>query len=334
MKVIIENNIPYIKGLLEPYCSVEYLPNSEIDRQTVADADALFVRTRTKCNRALLDGSRVRFIATATIGTDHIDMDYCRTAGIAVYNAPGCNAPAVAQYVFSVIGTYLHGNDLRNAVLGVVGVGHVGSIVARWGRRLGMTVLECDPPRQRAEQGNFVSLETIAHEAHIITFHTPLNRLGDDCTLHLANASFFNSLRRFPLLINSSRGAVVDNEALIDALDERLIDAAAIDCWENEPNINTRLLEKAFIATPHIAGYSLEGKRRATAMTLEAFGRFFGIEIAGIPTVEAPLKGADITSIGQVTSTYNPLVDTAALKRSPDLFESLRNSYALRSEVR
>ena len=160
MKIIVEANIPYIKGLLEEFGSVEYLPAPAITPVAVKDADALFVRTRTKCGEGLLSGSRVSFIATATIGTDHIDLEYCRRNGITVCNAPGCNAPAVAQYVFAVIGNFFEGESLQGLRLGVVGVGNVGSIVARWGERLGMDVMLCDPPRMRREGGDFVELES------------------------------------------------------------------------------------------------------------------------------------------------------------------------------
>ena len=178
MKIIVEKNIPYIQGLLEPFGTVEYLSANEITADTVRDADALFVRTRTKCNAALLEGSRVKFIATATIGTDHIDLPYCREKGITVRNAPGCNAPAVAQYVFATIARWMEGKPMspRELTLGVIGVGNVGKIIVRWARNLGFNVLECDPPRQRAEGGSFVSLDEIARTADIITFHTPLNR--------------------------------------------------------------------------------------------------------------------------------------------------------------
>lgn len=333
MKIIVEANIPYIKGLLEPVGKVEYLPAAAITKEAVADADALFVRTRTRCDAALLDGSLVQFIATATIGTDHIDLQYCRQKGIAVSNAPGCNAPAVAQYVFAAIGSRFCADTIGRLKLGVVGVGHVGSIVARWGNRLGMDVMLCDPPRKRSEGGNFVELGEIAREADIITFHTPLNRSGEDCTLHLADTAFFAKLQHCRLLINSSRGAVVDNLALLAALNSGKVDAAAIDCWESEPCINRELLDKAFIATPHIAGYSQEGKMRATAMALQAFEQHFGLDIKGIPHVAAPLKGAEITDIAQVTASYDPLADTTRLKSDPDSFESLRNNYHLRPEV-
>ncbi len=332
MKIIIERNIPYIAGALERHGEVAYLPAGEITREAVADADALFVRTRTRCNADLLEGSRVRFIATATIGTDHIDLDYCRSRGITVVNAPGCNAPAVAQYVFAVIGSRFAGEDLSKLRLGVVGVGNVGSIVARWGERLGMTVLRCDPPRMRREGGDFVDLRCIAEHTDIITFHTPLNLSGIDATYHLADAKLLGGLSRCRLLINSSRGEVVDNAALAAAIG-KTVESAAIDCWEGEPAIDRNLLAKAFVATPHIAGYSSEGKKRATAMTLEAFARHFGVDVDAIPTIDAPARGADIDSIEQVTATYNPLADTELLRTSPDQFENLRNNYNLRHEV-
>lgn len=332
MKIMIEANIPYIKGLLEPFGTVEYLKTEEITADSVADADALFVRTRTRCDAALLSGSKVRFIATATIGTDHIDSVYCAGHGISVNNAPGCNAPAVAQYVFSVIGNFFGIGDTSNLTLGVVGVGHVGSIVARWGRWFGMNVMECDPPRQRKEGGNFVGLDDIERHADIVTFHTPLNKEGEDCTVHLADRNFFDRLRKCRLLINSSRGEVVDNIALLSAMETTKMDAA-IDCWENEPDINRELLRKAFVATPHIAGYSVEGKMRATAMTLRAFERFYNVKIDGIPVVTAPYLGADVIDLQQAVISYDPTKDTYALKKNPDLFEYLRNNYDLRHEI-
>ena len=332
MKIIVEANIPYIHGLLERFGEVDYLPAAAITAEAVSDADALFVRTRTRCDRSLLEGSRVKFIATATIGTDHIDLDYCRRQAIEVANAPGCNAPAVAQYVHSVIGHRFAG--VKGLTLGVVGVGHVGSIVARWGERFGMRVLRCDPPRMRREGGDFVGLDTVAREANIITFHTPLTRDGADATWHLADAAWLGSLGRCRLLINSSRGGVVDNAALLSVLRSHRLDAAAIDCWEDEPSISRPLLGSVFVGTPHIAGYSAEGKQRATAMALEAFERHYGVTVDGKPQVEAPLLGADVADIADVAASYDPLADTARLKADPTAFERLRNEYDLRKEVR
>lgn len=333
MKIIVEANIPYIHGLLEEHGEVLYLPADRIDADAVRKADALFVRTRTRCDSTLLRGSSVRFIATATIGTDHIDLEYCRKAGIHVSNAPGCNAPAVAQYVFATIAAVLVADDLRGMTLGVVGVGHVGSIVGRWGERLGMNVMRCDPPRARRENGDFSTLRDIADHADIITFHTPLTHIGRDATWHLCDEKLLAQLKNCRLLINSARGAVVDNTALLRAIETGSLNAA-IDCWENEPNINLDLLRRLQVATPHIAGYSAEGKSRATAMALTAFEQFFAVTVNGKPEVSAPLLGADITSLAQVAASYNPLADTVSLKAEPDAFERLRNAYNLRNEVR
>ncbi len=348
MKFIIEKNIPFIHGLLDGMADVEYLAPEEITPAKMRDADALITRTRTRCNAALLDGSRCRFIATATIGTDHIDLDYCRNRGITVANAPGCNAPAVAQYVFASIlayrkafgmagnGSYVGGGEsgLDNVTLAVVGVGNVGSIVARWGEGLGMRVLRVDPLRARDEgPDGFATLADAAREADIITFHTPLTRSGAYPTCHMADAVFFSSLKRKPLIINSARGPVVDNAALVEALDNGSVRAAAIDCWEGEPAISSELLDRAFIATPHIAGYSREGKIRATAMALDAITRFFALplvspsETVGFPIPERP-------SADEISSSYDPLADTAVLRLNPSAFEALRNCYNYRSEVR
>lgn len=345
MKIVVENHIPYIQGYLEPFADVVYLPADAITREAVADADVLLTRTRTLCDASLLEGSRCRFIGTATIGTDHIDLDYCRSHGITVVNAPGCNAPAVAQYVHATIAHWLSKNglteaDCRNLTLGIVGVGHVGSIVERWARRLGYKVLLCDPPRARREgDDGFVDIGTIAHEADIITFHTPFTKSGSDATYHLCDARFINSLAHCRLLINSARGAIADNSALLQALSDHRIADAAIDCWENEPCINLNLLQAAYVATPHIAGYSAEGKLRATSMLLEALSSHFGWEIEA-PQPATPLLGATNVTMRHIADSYNPLLDTAALKalgNSPEKFakgfESLRNHYNLRAEV-
>ena len=270
MKIIIENHIPFIKGIFEPIANVQYLPAEAIDTDAMKDADALITRTRTRCDAALLAGSKCKFIATATIGTDHIDLDYCAKNGITVASAPGCNAPAVAQYVLTSISHIFP--KLTGKTIGIVGVGHVGSIVARWAECLGMNILLCDPPRAEAEGYDaFVSLSQIARQADIITFHTPLTKSGPHKTFHLADEAFFNSLLRKPVIINSARGPVVDNKLLLNALNTGIISHAIVDCWEGEPdNICLELVNKAFIATPHIAGYSLEGKKRATQMAAQA----------------------------------------------------------------
>lgn len=328
MHIVVEKNIPYIKGLLEPYGSVEYLGAGEIGPDQVKDADALFVRTRTRCDAALLGGSKCGFVATATIGTDHIDMPWCRDRGIEVANAPGCNAPAVAQYVMSSI-MHLSNRPVHQYAIGIVGVGHVGRIVEQWARKLDMTVFLCDPPRQKAEGGDqWSTLEEIAEKCDIITFHTPL----DDTTRHMADERFFKSLRRAPMIINAARGPVVDNAALVEALDLGLVHHAVIDCWEGEPGISPALLGRSAIATPHIAGYSREGKARATRMALDAFCRHFGLPPIEME-FEAPQGAPASVTPRAVIASYNPLHDTAELKAHPERFEELRNTYSLRSEV-
>lgn len=333
MKIVVEANIPFAKGLLDDYAEVRYLSPSEITADAMRDADALITRTRTRCDEVLLENSRCSMIASATIGLDHVDMDYCAWRGIEVVNAPGCNAPAVAQYVLSsIISAY--GSDLNGLSLGIVGVGHVGSIVERWARQLGMKVLPVDPPRARHEgEGGFVSLGDVARMADIVTFHTPYTKVGADATHHLLNMDFVNALERKPMIINSARGAVTDTGALLHGLDSGKISRVAIDCWEHEPDIDRRLLGKAYIATPHIAGYSREGKIRATEMAFSAVARKFGLP-EPVMAEKVPPGAAESVTAGLIAGSYDPLADTDMLRRCPDDFEALRNHYNLRAEVR
>lgn len=332
MKIVVERNVPFIAATLRAAgISVTELAAGEIDRAAMADADALVTRTRTRCDASLLEGSRCTLVASATIGLDHVDCEWCRNAGIEVANAPGCNAPAVAQYVISTL-VAAFGPDLSGRTLGVVGVGHVGSIVSRWARQAGMEVLECDPPRQRAEGGEFTDLATVAARADAITFHVPMTRVGEDATWHLADESFFSLLRKQPLIINTARGPVVDNHALLDALDSGLVGKAAIDCWEGEPEISRELLQKAFVSTPHIAGYSRSGKARASQMALDAICRHFGLERLTIHEPAAPYAPDGLTA-QEIAESYDPVADSEALRREPGDFEKLRNTYALRPEA-
>ncbi|MCM1020625.1 MAG: 4-phosphoerythronate dehydrogenase [Muribaculum sp.] len=334
-KVIVESKIPFIKGLLEPYFNVVYLAPDEITPQAIADADAMIIRTRTHCDQHLLSNSRCRFIATATIGTDHIDLDYCADNNITVANAPGCNAPAVAQYVLSTIGLWMQQNNRlpSQTTLGVVGLGHVGSIVAQWAQNNGINVLCCDPPLQLSGNSNrqFHPLETLAAQCDIITFHTPLTRQLPHPTFHLVNPAFINKLAKQPLIINSARGSIVDTDSLIQAYDNGNISALAIDCWENEPNINQQLLKRAFIATPHIAGYSIEGKKRATQMAINALTTNFAKPPVTLAE-PAPKRHKQAPSLTHIIKSYNPTADTLQLKASPSFFETLRNNYNYRPE--
>lgn len=323
MKVIVDNKIPFIAGEIEKVADeVVYLPGDAFTKEAVKEADALIVRTRTLCNRELLQGSRVKFIATATIGFDHIDTAYCQEAGIAWANCPGCNAGSVEQYIREALLLLKHkeGLPLEEMTLGIVGVGHVGSRVQRMAQQLGMKVLLNDPPRADQGETGFVNLEVIARECDIITFHTPLYKEGPYRTYHLADADFLFSLKRTPYIINSSRGEVVDTAALLAALGAGRIRGVLIDTWEHEPRISRELLSVALIGTPHIAGYSADGKANATRMSLEALSRFFGLEAKfEIFPPEGPCD-------------YSPVRDSEWLKADPERFEWFRGHYPIRRE--
>ncbi len=313
MKIVVENKIPFLRGRLEHLGEVVYLPPEQITAETVADADAIAVRTRTICDRALLGDSRVRLVATATIGTDHIDRQWCAHQGIKVVNAPGCNAPAVGQWVDAAL-SVLFPDGVEGKTLGVVGVGHVGSIVAEGAKRRGMRVLLCDPPRAAAEgPEGFVDMEMIAREADAVTFHTPL----DETTRHLCGKKFLDSCRRKPVILNAARGAVVDTPALIRALKTGAVSGVAIDCWEGEPQINRDLMQMCAVATPHIAGYSVEGKQRASDAVVAAMEGRQAPQAPGTPQAYTP---------------YDILRDTRDFKANPGDMERLRNNYPLRHE--
>lgn len=328
MKTIIEANIPYIHGLIEPYSEVEYLESEDITPEAVRDADALLVRTRTRCDEALLGGSRVTFVGTATIGLDHIDMPWCAAHGIEAVNAPGCNAPAVAQWVLAVVARMMTKTP-ADTVLGIVGVGHVGSIVENWARAIGFNVLRCDPPRRRAEGGDFIALNELIARADIVTLHTPLYREGPDATYHMVDARLISALRPNAILLNAARGAIFHTEEVLRALSARPDVRLAIDCWEGEPQLNEQLLRRAEIATPHIAGYSLEGKHRATALVVSALARHFGLPI---DLGHIDMGTASRPSLQRIAQSYDPMPDDAALRAEPTALERLRNRYPLRPE--
>lgn len=340
--IVADSKIPFIKGVLEPYAQVSYYEPQEITNSVVRNADMLIVRTRTQVDKRLLNGSRCRFVGTTTIGYDHIDTAYCEANGIRWANAPGCNAMSVGQYILSSILLWarMQNRNIADMTIGIVGVGHVGSIVERYCRAIGMKVLLNDPPRAAVEGSDkFVSLDEIAYKSDIITFHTPLVMQGEYATCHLGSASFFDSLQRKPLIINSARGAVVDNYALIRALNTEKVGDAVMDCWEGEPRLNTALMFASFIATPHTAGYSSDGKANATRMIVDEIGRELGITIdtSGIVPPTPPVSTLSLARNSDpiataVLSSYNPLFETRNLKRQPHDFEKLRNSYGIRRE--
>lgn len=330
MKIIVDDKIPYIHEKLALLTNdVVYLRGADITADDVKDADALIVRTRTLCNEQLLSGSKVQFIATATIGFDHIDTDYLKQAGIAWTNCPGCNSGSVAQYVeCSLLQMKEHlGLDLQHSTIGIVGCGHVGSKVKVVAERLGMKVLVCDP---LLNHSGFVSFDVIEHECDVITFHVPLTHEGPYATYHLADEQFFHRLARVPYVINTSRGEVVDNDALLLALQEGRVRDAVIDVWEGEPKLNEALLKRVFIGTPHIAGYSADGKVNADNMVIEALCHHFRLSHPGL-IVPPPLPSG-FQDTGSPLDYYNPMVDSQQLKSEPSMFENLRNNYPLRRE--
>ena len=347
MKFIIDDKIPYIKGALEPFGEVVYLPGSKTTPNVVKDADAIVTRTRTICNAQLLAGSTVKFIATATIGYDHIDTEYCKQAGIEWTNAPGCNSKSVEQYVLSALFVLAEKNGfgLKGKTIGIVGVGQVGSKIARVCELLGMNVLLNDPPRERAEgPEKFVSLQRIMSKADIITLHVPLNMYGEDATFHLADTLFFSSLERQPIIINSCRGEVMDTFAAETAVQRGQISGLVVDCWEREPNIDRNLLELVDIATPHIAGYSKDGKANGTTMSIQAISRFFGLGVddwqpEGVDLPEQTTihlngenKSEEEVIKEAVLFTYDIREDDQKLRSNPEIFEQLRGDYPVRRE--
>ena len=331
MKIIADKNIPFLEGRIKDAQLIQ-LPASEIDAHAVKDADALIVRTRTECDRLLLKDSNVKIVASATIGTDHIDIPWCLENGIAVSNAPGCNAPGVALYVWSNL--LRNGFDPAKHTLGVIGCGNVGGIVAEWGERLGANVLVCDPPRM--EKGytdrEYLSMEEVLSKSDAITLHTPLTRKGKYPTYHLIGEDSISYLQPGAIFINAARGEVADSDTLTAAIQDGTIKCCIIDTWEGEPDINKKLLSLADTATCHIAGYSVEGKQRASRMALKAVGDTLGLKI-DLEGLQGPYKEPQILTSHKIIEAYDPTEMTQALKATPNSFESLRNAYPLHKEI-
>ena len=347
MKFIVDDKIPFIRGVLEKFGEVKYIPGKNVRPEDVKDADALITRTRTKCNESLLSGSGISIIASATIGYDHIDTGWCEQHGIEWTNAPGCNSGSVMQYIASVFSLLIaeKGIDLKGKKIGIVGVGNVGSKVSVVAKAFGMEVYEIDPPRQEAEPDKtFYVLDEVAGDMDIITFHTPLTREGKHKTFHLFNDVLLRKLKQDVVIINSSRGEVVDNVLLKRALNEQRTGPAVLDVWENEPDIDTGLLDKVWIGTPHIAGYSQDGKANGTMMSVQAVSRKLQLGIddwnpAGVPepaekriTIDAAGLSDNEVLAKAILHTYNVRNDDKALREDPGKFEYLRGSYPVRRE--
>jgi erythronate-4-phosphate dehydrogenase len=328
MRIIVDSAIPFIEGVLEPFAEVVYVAGDSFTAELVADADALIVRTRTRCNRELLAGSKVKFIATATIGFDHIDCAYCAENGIAVATAAGCNARGVLQWVAATLVKLAKRDNFQPSerTLGVVGVGNVGSLVKHYAESWGFKVLCSDPPRQQREGLDFITLEELIPQVDILTLHTPL----DSTTRGMISAESIACLRSGAVVINASRGEVAKTEALLrDDL------TVAIDVWEHEPKIYGRLLEKAVVATPHIAGYSVQGKANATALAVRAVAAFFNLPLEDwYPEGVACSNPQEIdwqTLVATIDDYCDLDAESAPLKAGGD-FEALRNNYKLRNE--
>lgn len=341
LKIVADKAIPFLEGVFDPYADMTYLPGDKIGPEDVRDADVLMVRTRTKCNADLLEGSKVKFIATATIGTDHIDFPYCDSKGIVVRNAPGCNAGGVMEYVFSA----LYGLASRKSIslqgdtIGVIGVGHVGSLIERMGRALGFKILKCDPPRAEAEGSfGFCDLEYLLQNSQIVTLHVPL----DETTRGMADSEFFSLMQPGAFFINAARGEVVCDDALKAAIPK--LGPVIIDTWNHEPDIDLDLMDKVAIATPHIAGYSYQGKQNGTAAAVRAVAHYFGItelyeffpktDLPENEAVKLDLKGLNQGEIASVLQYNYPIfTDDFMLRLNPENFDKLRSEYNYRREV-
>lgn len=330
MKIIADNKIPFIQGRLEKFGETLYLAPSEIRAGVVKDADILIVRTRTQCNEKLLGVSNVKLVVTATIGTDHIDLEWCRRSGITVRNCAGCNAPGVAQYVWAALANMDF--DPEKHVLGIVGCGNVGSIVADWGGKLGVETMVCDPPKAMGNgECGYVGLEEMLGRCDAVTLHVPLTTEGKWKTFHMFGPSELSMMKPGGLLVNTSRGPVVDNAAWAQAIACGQVRGVA-DVWEDEPRLSLPLLELVGIATPHIAGYSFQGKQRAARMALEAVAGFCGGE-AEINGLEGPYTPpVSIPSLSDVAGSYDIMADDSLLRAHPHDFEKLRSNYNYRKE--
>lgn len=346
MKIVADDKIPYLAGVLEPYAEVVYLPGGKISPADLKDADALITRTRTRCNRQLLGTSSVKLVATATIGIDHINTAELDALGIKYCNAPGCNAASVKNYIASALAA--QNRDLTGLTLGIIGVGHVGKLVAEVGSAMGMKVLLNDPPRAEVEGKNgFTELDELLVNSDVVTMHVPLEHGGKYPTVNMADAAFFAKMKRGAYFFNSCRGEVMVKEAFLDARNSGKLAGALIDVWPDEPELDLRLVAAVEIGTPHIAGYSKEGKANGTAASIRAVAEYFDLPALKdfqLPegTLPKPVFPEDIEIDGTlplwqqinraVLHVYDVRNDAAALAAAPEKFEELRGGYWNRRE--
>lgn len=340
MRIVIDRTIPFMEGVFEPYAEVVYKDGPCISREDILDADALIIRTRTKCDAQTLKGSKVKIIATATSGTENIDVDYCSEHGIFFKNASGCNAGAVANYVFSA----LYGTAARNSIsladktIGIIGMGNIGQRVEQMGRALGFKIIRHDPRKSEIEwYTQFHSLDELLEQSDIVSLHLPLTQENKG----MANADFFNKMKDGAFFINTSQGELVVEQDLLDAIPR--LGPVAIDAWSHEPSINTALMNAVDIATPHIAGYSMQGKQIGSAMAVRSVARFLKIEElyefypkTDIIEYQAVRLDTREKTQGQVASmiqyNYPIFTDDFMFRMNPTKFEQLRTDYQYRRE--
>ncbi len=357
MKILCSTNIPFAEEAFRTLGEVAVLPPRALTAERVRDADALVIRSTLRVNRALLEGSRVRFVGTATIGTDHMDLEFLERAGIAWCAAPGCNANSVSEYVAAALLCLgaRHGLDWRGKTLGVIGVGNVGRQVVDKGRALGMRVLENDPPRRAAERDDrFLPLETVLGESDVVTVHVPLAKAGPYPTWHLLDRPRLARLKPGAVVINAARGPALESEALLAARAAAGVAYAVLDTWEGEPVFRPDVLAQADLGTPHIAGHSFEGKVMGTVMVYRALCRVLGRAPDWSPDgamPPPPVPEARVRSGGRsdpevlweaVRQVYDIEADDRRLRAGAGLadaergahFEALRAQYPMRREFR
>ena len=354
IKTVCSRNMPYVEDAFRTLGETAIYDGRHIGAAVVREADLLAIRSTTKVDADLLDGSRVRFVGTATIGTDHLDIDYLERHNIRWCYSPGCNANGVSEYVAAILLCLAnrHGFSLQGKTLGVIGVGNVGKRVVSKGEALGLRVLQNDPPRQRAEApaGVFVDLDQLLAESDIVTTHVPMTRDGRDPTYHMANGAFFAHMRRGSIFVNAARGPVVDTDAMLAAMSAGTPAHVALDTWEGEPAIRDDALRAIDLGSPHTAGYSFEGKVMGTVMVYREACRFLGVEATWTPddllpppdlphvTVEAAGRRNEEVLWEVVRQLYDVEAEDAALRmESPDSaahFDALRKNYAVRREFR
>ncbi len=350
MKIVADENIPFVKECFSSVGQVATVHGRKISNKILQDADALLVRSITKVNKDLLEGTNIKFVATATIGFEHIDIDYLKSKNIGFASAPGSNANSVAEYVVSALLNLAekYHFDISKKSIGIVGAGNVGSRVEKKAKALGMTAVLNDPPLQRQTgDSKYRPLDEI-FACDIITLHTPLTKEGIDKTYHLADEKFFAAMKDGAIFFNTCRGSVHDTAALKKAIQSKKLTACVLDVWEKEPDIDVELLDMVDFGTPHIAGYSYDGKVIGMIMIYEAFCRFFNIQAKHtakdfLPPAQIPeivIKNEKNPLLFAVNTLYNISTDDANLrliKNEPAdkrgaYFDSLRKNYPVRRE--